>query len=104
MHDKALLLIGFASLIALAILFTTPMDDKKPAPAPGGGTKLTLCRATGCSGQICAEEDLITTCEFREEYACYQNARCERQPSGGCGWTETPELRQCLSRSGAQAI
>ncbi len=104
MHDKALLLIGFASLIALVILFTTPMADKKPAPAPGGGTELTACRATGCSGQICAEEDLITTCEFREEYACYQNARCERQPDGGCGWTETPELRQCLSRSGAQAI
>jgi eight-cysteine-cluster-containing protein len=57
------------------------------------------CLVSGCSGQLCTEasgEGLITTCEYREEYACYKTAVCERQSSGQCGWTETPGLAQCL--------
>ena len=54
------------------------------------------CRKSGCSGQICSDEDVITTCEYREEYACYKGARCERQANGVCGWTDTVELRACL--------
>lgn len=54
------------------------------------------CRRTGCSGQVCAERDVATTCEFREIYACYREAACERQPDGGCGWTPSPELTRCL--------
>ncbi|MEX0877289.1 MAG: Gmad2 immunoglobulin-like domain-containing protein [Candidatus Spechtbacterales bacterium] len=54
------------------------------------------CIVTGCSGQICADEEVITTCEFREEYACYKDAICERQESSECGWTLTPQLAQCL--------
>lgn len=55
------------------------------------------CRATGCSGQICAEEDRFSTCEFRPEYACYQAATCEVQADGECGWTQTTELQACLA-------
>jgi hypothetical protein len=58
--------------------------------------KVSNCRPTGCSGQVCSDRDVITTCEWREEYACYRNATCERQPSGACGWTPTPELEACL--------
>lgn len=55
------------------------------------------CFIGGCSGQICsAEEGIITTCEWREEYACYQEATCERQADGQCGWTQTGELAACL--------
>jgi len=63
-----------------------------PTPVP-----VAQCRATGCSGQVCADQDVITTCEFRPEFACYRNARCERQAGGQCGWTMTPELQACLS-------
>lgn len=56
------------------------------------------CVVTGCSGQVCADEEVITTCEFRPEYQCYRNARCERQEDGRCGWTMTPELQACLER------
>lgn len=56
------------------------------------------CIKTGCSGQICADRDVITTCIYREEYACYQQARCERQSDGKCGFTRTPELAACLRR------
>ena len=62
------------------------------------------CAPAGCSGQICAEAgaDIMPTCEFRPEYACYQQTACERQPSGECGWTETEELRECIRSAGSQ--
>jgi hypothetical protein len=58
---------------------------------------VNACRRSGCSGQICADQDVVTTCEFRPEYACYQKAACGRQPDGNCGFTSTPELTQCLA-------
>jgi hypothetical protein len=57
------------------------------------------CRVGGCSGQLCVGpgEPDITTCEWRDEYACYRTATCEVQAaSGRCGWTPTPELLACL--------
>jgi hypothetical protein len=55
------------------------------------------CYRGGCSGQVCSDDpDVITTCEWRDEYACYQAATCERQPNGRCGFTPTPELDACL--------
>lgn len=56
------------------------------------------CVVDGCSGQLCVEErgDGISTCEWRDEYACYKTARCERQQNGLCGWTQTVELDSCL--------
>ena len=57
------------------------------------------CVKTGCSGHVCAEaeSDMMTTCEMRPEYACYQSATCERQADGSCGWTQTEELTSCLA-------
>jgi heat shock protein HslJ len=64
-------------------------------PITAGG-----CMTGGCSGQLCVDAktggDMVTTCEYRAEYACYQGATCERQATGQCGWTSTPELSQCL--------
>jgi hypothetical protein len=60
------------------------------------------CFVGGCSGQICSDhEGAISTCEWRPQYACYQDddAACERQPSGQCGWTPTAELNSCLGQS-----
>lgn len=74
----------------------TPPPQK---PVAGGG-----CIVGGCSSQLCVDAsqgDVVSTCEYREEYACYQTARCERQASGQCGWTETAELAQC--RAAAQS-
>jgi hypothetical protein len=59
---------------------------------------LKPCIKTGCSGQICADEEMMSTCEYRAEYACYKKALCERQSNGNCGFTQTPELRSCLRR------
>ena len=55
------------------------------------------CVVTGCSGQLCAEEHVATTCEWLPHYACYRDARCGRFGAGGsCGWESTPELEACL--------
>lgn len=99
---------------------STPVVAPAPEQQPDPGTEETVtpvppvkeppmtqaqCRPGGCSGQLCTDKpDMVTTCEWREEYACYQTATCERQPSGECGWTKTEELQQCLTTGGLQAI
>lgn len=69
--------------------------DSEPEPKP------KPCIKTGCSGQICADQDMASTCEWLPQYACYQSAICERQADGACGFRETKELKQCLSDSGS---
>jgi eight-cysteine-cluster-containing protein len=63
------------------------------------------CVQTGCSGQVCATEDVFTTCEFREEFACFQDRAittcgCD---AGRCAFAATPELDACLESAGATA-
>jgi hypothetical protein len=36
--------------------------------------------------------DIASTCEWRPVYECYQEASCDRQPNGQCGFTPTYEL------------
>jgi hypothetical protein len=55
------------------------------------------CVVSGCSGEICGDEPMFSTCIFRPEFACYQAATCERQSDGVCGWTQTDELQACLA-------
>lgn len=63
-------------------------------PVKGG------CYVGGCSGQICSDEaGAISTCEYREAYACYKSATCERQGNGQCGWTPTTALQMCLNNA-----
>jgi hypothetical protein len=57
------------------------------------------CVVTGCSSQLCANDHVVTTCEFLMHYGCYTNATCEKQSNGECGWTESPELLECLKES-----
>lgn len=60
------------------------------------------CKIAGCSGQLCVgtdSPDIITTCEYRPEYACYKTARCEKQPTGQCSWTQTSELVKCINEA-----
>lgn len=72
--------------------------EETPKPA------VSECRKTGCNGSICAQEDTLTTCDYRPEYACYQNARCEKQTDGQCGWTQTPELQACIDNAKKEEI
>ncbi len=74
---------------------TTSANSNAGSPVASGG-----CYVGGCSSQICSDDPgAISTCEFKEEYACYKTAKCERQSSGQCGWTDTPELQMCLANA-----
>jgi hypothetical protein len=62
-----------------------------------GTAELKPCIKTGCSSQVCSDHTVMTTCEWRAEYACYQKASCARQADGNCGFTPTRELTACLN-------
>lgn len=73
---------------------------KAPAPTNECDTS-DDCLVTGCSGQVCAAREVVTTCEFRPEYACYGDASitscgCDE---GRCDWARTPELAACIERA-----
>jgi eight-cysteine-cluster-containing protein len=63
------------------------------------------CIQTGCSGQVCATEDVVTTCEFREEFACYQDPAVTSCGCNGgrCAFADTAELDACLEAAGASS-
>ncbi|MCS6799283.1 MAG: hypothetical protein NZ898_12295 [Myxococcota bacterium] len=70
-----------------------------PVPAPGEGDG--ECRQTGCFGEVCADRDVESSCEWRNAFACFYLTRCERQPHGACEWTRTEEVERCIELSGA---
>ena len=80
--------------LRIPVIISSPSSSSN-AEATGG------CVITGCSAQICADEDTASTCEFRPEYACYQstNARCTRNSANQCAWVETAELKACLAQA-----
>lgn len=60
------------------------------------------CFIGGCNAEVCSDRaEVFTPCIWRESYACYSNAICDRQPDGACGWTPTPELAACLASHAA---
>jgi len=59
---------------------------------------LPKCKKTGCSGQICSDQDVITTCEYLPQYACFQKyGNCGNfGTDGACAWEPTEDLVTCL--------
>ncbi len=90
-----------ARLAALALTLsccsTAPAADARARA--GESPRSAACRPTGCSGQVCSDEPVITTCEWRPEYDCYRAATCARGPDGACGWVQDDALRACLERA-----
>lgn len=83
------LVIGFLVTLGIFVLI------QSKSPTPSVITK-DACIITGCSGQICSDKEVITTCEVVPGDECYKSATCERQQNGECGWTQTNGLTQCL--------
>ncbi len=75
----------------VAVIFDTPKTPSATTTPP-----LAKCVVGGCSGQICADTNMVSTCEYTESYACYKKATCERQSDGKCGWTPNTEFNKCL--------
>lgn len=69
----------------------------KPSPA-ATPPNVAACAIGGCSGSLCTEgTEIMSTCEYVDEYSCYASAECKRQDNGSCGWTQTAELTACLA-------
>ncbi|MBI3331759.1 hypothetical protein HYZ99_02255 [Candidatus Peregrinibacteria bacterium] len=89
-----------SSSSAEAMMEKSSADMAEEENTSGAAYVAVGCKVAGCSGQLCVEEgmeDIVTTCEWREEYACYRTARCEKQATGVCGWRLDAELTACLS-------
>lgn len=78
-----------------------PQDEfAPPACEPIGmcEPKPQGCHVTGCSGTVCAEEDIATTCEWFDYYECYKLAICDYGADGVCGWQKTDGFVECMAR------
>lgn len=83
-------------VLTIMIVFILSLVFYKPVEAPKTEEPKAECIISGCNSEICSDEQLSSTCEFREEYACYRTATCELQANGQCGWTQTESLKSCL--------
>jgi eight-cysteine-cluster-containing protein len=60
-----------------------------------------VCRSTGCSGQLCADTDIATTCDWHEWYSCYAKSECGAfGANGACAWKETSDYVTCMKSYG----
>ena len=82
---------------------TTPVLSPTPTPTQGSRPTTGIgCAIGGCNSELCQdadEEPLASICIFRPEYVCYKSATCELQNDGKCDWTQTEELKVCLSQN-----
>ena len=84
-----------------------------PAPAhtlipvifhrPATTTLTAKCVIGGCSNEICSDTQHVSSCIYKASNACYAMATCERQPTGECGWTQTPALAACIAAADADS-
>lgn len=93
------LLLAIVGTVIYVIIVPEPFPEEisielKEPRVPGA---YDGCRITGCSGEVCADEEVITICIWKPEFSCYQDKGvCERGQDGECAWRQTSELQQCI--------
>jgi eight-cysteine-cluster-containing protein len=89
-----------ACTLSLPLVEPSPVPTIFPTPIP---TAIVLCNTStdcvvdGCSGQVCRSrnsDSIITTCEWKAEYACYTASGCGCI-GGQCQWSQA--TRQCVA-------
>jgi hypothetical protein len=97
---RSLFYLGLASSWLLGLGCGDGPDEPYVAVDSEQTEGAAMCQVGGCSRQLCLPigmgDGMASTCEWRDEYACYRGARCEVQGDGMCGWTRTDELERCL--------
>ena len=104
-----LLAVGFLAVLVYLIFLIS--DKKSTADHKENFVETEVgksCVRAGCSGELCVEataaNDLMTTCEFKPEYACYQEATCTFLEDGSCGFLQTPQLLECLENASQEVF
>ncbi len=100
-------------IVVLCILLAAGCEEKivlpeedllQDGPDPGSEeqaqecTVAADCMRAGCSGTVCQTKDvepMITTCEWREEYACFRDIECGCI-QGRCAWQTAPAFDACI--------
>jgi hypothetical protein len=94
-------LAGVVFSLVLAFIYFSYVDASvKPTAEASNVNIVGKCLVSGCSGELCVDANLgpiASPCIWKEEFVCYQSAKCETQSDGRCGWTQTEELKQCLA-------
>lgn len=87
----------YQPVVATTSTSTLPTETiSNPKPTKPVATK--PCYVGGCSSEVCSDtEGVASNCIYRESFACYKTAKCERQADGKCGWTQTTELKTCIA-------
>lgn len=96
---KKLLLITFL----IILIFVSACTNQKEVMVEDK-TKLECtsdldCNTAGCSSQICTTKDkaldIVTTCEYKEEYSCLQKTSCGCF-EGKCQFEQNNDYLECL--------
>ena len=99
--NRATIIVTSVDVISGDTATNTDMSTATPVVVPAKDLNIIpskkRCVIGGCSGEICASEEMMSNCIYKPEFACYKNATCKEQPSGECGWSPTAELNQCLN-------
>ena len=93
-------LIGFFIFLTIWLLFLIKNNQNNESIEIK--KNISVCQRAGCSGQLCVDsnfKDTATTCEWKEEYYCYQQAKCEQQPDGKCGFTKDEQFNKCIDET-----
>ena len=99
-------------IILLAILLLAacdvqdePVSTPEPTPTePNPDAECQTnedCMTSGCSSTVCKKANdnpSYTTCEWKEEYACYRQITCGCN-QGSCNWQETEEFNTCIQEA-----
>jgi len=86
-----------AGSLTCVLLLSITGCDGEGRRTNSGAVEVGWCSIGGCSGELCGNgSGGVSTCEWKDEYACFRTAICAPQVYGGCGWTQTPELMSCL--------
>jgi hypothetical protein len=85
---------------------TTPRDTQKftqllrrysCSGTKAGSTGGRCFSSTSCGGSYCQTVPDRRMCFWRPP-SCYDQAKCEIQADGNCGWTQTAESQACANR------
>lgn len=96
----------FLAILLVASCIPPGSETKRPVANPSGQHIGSFacrtdadCIIGGCSNTICQSkqgEQIMSICEWRDEYTCYQSIPCGCN-AGLCAWEKTPEFQSCFA-------
>lgn len=90
-----LIIIPVVTILSVSIS-TKPLDLAPLEVIPAAHNP---CVITGCANHLCqalTAPESASPCPILPHFQCLSLSRCELQPNGSCGWTETEPYNQCL--------